>query len=162
MLFGIQVTMIEDTKSRKILIVKNRAAAYLLQKTDEKWVHLFRMNVIHSASIAFLISYFAKIPLWGGVLIGIGVYLTVLFYFNKRVLPHLSVIKKFKEKTVTNKSKKEFPVAAILYYLIAAALVICLFTGQVEPGYLTYIVYGAIIIAAVMGTIQLRTYTGKE
>ena len=162
MLFGIQVTVIEDTKSRKLLIVKNREAAYLLQKNDEKWVHLLRMNVIHSVSIAFLVWYFAKIPVWSSVLIGTCIYLVVLFYFNKRVLPHLSVIKKYRVKTETNKTKNAFPVAAILYYLIAIALVICLFTDQVEPGYLTYIVYAAIIIAVAMGTIQFKTYIGKE
>lgn len=163
MLFGIQIEVFEDTKSRKLLHVKKKDLYYQITKSDEAKVFLFSKGLINAVSLALIFGLILRWPIWAYVVTALVIYAFILYMFNDKVLPKMPVVN---AKTVARKEapKKDrsFSIAGIAYLVIAFGLLYCFFTNQVEEGMMTYVVIGAIAISLVMGAMNLFTYGKKK
>lgn len=159
MMFGFQMKVFEDVKSRKILYDKKSMMGYLLPDKGEGKVQLLKMNIFNSAAISFIVGYFLNFPIYLYFVVGVALYFAYIFYFNRMFLPTLQKVKKFEQKKVQAKNENgPFPFIALGYLAVGVGLIYCLFTNQVEVGVMTYVVYGGIIICFVNVAYYFANY----
>lgn len=163
MLFGIQTELFEDSKSRKVLHIKNSDVYYQVNKEEDLRVFIFKKGFINSLSLSLIFGLVLQWPIWAYVVSTVCIYLLILWIFNVKTLPFMSIISpKSVVRKEVEKKDRQFSLIGIAYLVIGFGLLYCFLTNQVESGMMTYIVIGAIAISLVMGVTNLFTYTHRS
>lgn len=159
MIFGRNVDMVEDTKGRKLLYMKNEETYYLVEEKMQKYVLFLKNNIINAISGGAMIGYFIKLPYWMGAAIALAWYVAYIVFFNRKVFPKFERLKERKIKVAPpSETKGKMLLFALGFLAIGIGLFLCIPLGQVNGNIDGSVVVACGIFSVIMGVGYLNNY----
>lgn len=153
-----------DNKKRKLLELKKEGTFYLLNQKNEKFAIFLKNNVLNAISISVMIGYFLNLPYWLWVIVAAILYGAYMLFFNKRILPSLSIVKSkhilIEKKTID--SKKRILFFAVGFIAISIGLLLCVIYNQINGEYNEWIVSCFSVFALLMSIKHFKEYLHYE
>lgn len=153
MIVGIQTEMFHDKRGHRVLHIKKKEQYYQLGGNDEFKVKLLQNNSMNAISISVILGVLLQWHWALYVAVAIVVYIAYLLYFNRKVLPRLSVLKskRIERDEAKREDSRQMLTQAIVFPILAAGLLYCLWSDQVEGQMLTAIVWIVIVLSLLIG-----------
>lgn len=164
MLHSGNARIVIDNKKRKLLEIKKEGTFYLLNQKNEKFAIFLKNNVLNAISISVIVGYFLNLPYWAWAIIAGSLYIAYMVFFNKKIMPGLSLVKskhiQIEKRTIDSRNRVLF--FAIGFIAISIGLLLCVVLEQIDGYYNAWIVVGFSIFAFIMGLKHIKEYITYE
>ncbi|MDO4475030.1 MAG: hypothetical protein Q4B75_10330 [Eubacteriales bacterium] len=159
MIFGRNVDMVEDTRGRKLLYMRDENTYYLLEDKLQKYVLFLKNNIINAISGGAMLGYFIRLPYWMWAVIAIAWYVAYIVFFNVKIFPRFEKLKEKKIKVAPpSETKGRMLIFALGFLAVGIGLFLCIPLGQVNGNIDGSVVVACGIFSFIMGVNYLNQY----